>query len=130
MERSDQFSFIWSASKRSLSGLDIISEAQEEIWAEEINVEVAGIYTVTDALGEKRTPRMKSLGKPVFRSQAEAGESAKEAKERGQSSSRKARGVGTGGKGRQKVGFMSGKKTQGRKMTPGLSNTEVAGELG
>lgn len=98
MERSDKFSFIWSASKRSLSGLDIISEAQEEIWAEEINVELAGIYTVTEALGEKRTPRMKSLGKPVFKSQVEAGESAKEAKESGQSSSRKGEWA-LGGKG-------------------------------
>lgn len=73
MGRSDKLSFMWSASKRSLSGLDIISEAQEEIWAEEINVQVAGIYTVTEALGEKRTPRMKSLGKPVFKSQVEQG---------------------------------------------------------
>lgn len=64
MKRSAEFSFTRTALERSLSGLYIISEAQEEIWAEEINVEAAGIYAVTQALGEERIPRMKSLGNP------------------------------------------------------------------
>lgn len=135
MGRSDKFGFIRAASEMSLSELYRISEAQEEIWAEKINVEVARIYTVTEASGENRTPKMKSLGKPVFKSRVKVGEPDKEDKERGQSSSWKTRGVGIGRKGRQKVGFQegvirSGKKIEGRKMTPGLSNTEVAGELG
>lgn len=38
----------------ALSGfIYIISEAQKEIWAAEINLEGAGIRTVTEALGEE-----------------------------------------------------------------------------